>query len=222
MSDTIQAISRALNADIQGINAVSHNVANLNTPGFQGVRAVPDFAASTGLNRHVQLGDGPLKLTQRPLDLALRGNGFFVVQREGQVLLTRAGQFVRAADGRLVTISGDPVMTDGGDLVLPDGELRIDSRGAIWSQDSQIAQLLVVDVADPARLQAAPGGYRYDGGFVEWTGSVQQGATEQSNVDAAEQTLRLIELTRHAESVQRVISIYDRTLDTGINRIGDN
>jgi flagellar basal-body rod protein FlgF len=34
--------------------------------------------------------------------------------------------------------------------------------------------------------------------------------------------LRLVELTRHAESVQRVISIYDRTLETGINRLGDN
>lgn len=222
MSDTIQAISRALNADIQGINAVSHNVANLNTPGFQGVRAVPDFAASTGLNRHVQLGDGPLKLTQRSLDLALRGDGFFVVQRDGQALLTRAGQFARAADGRLVTVSGDLVMTDGGDLMLPDGVLRIDSQGAVWSADAQITRLSIVAVSDPTRLQAVPGGYRYDGELVPWTGSVQQGATEQSNVDAAEQTLRLIELTRHAESVQRVISIYDRTLDTGINRIGDN
>ena len=51
---------------------------------------------------------------------------------------------------------------------------------------------------------------------------MQQGAIEQSNVDAAEETLRLIELSRHAESVQRAISIYDRTLDSGINRIGDN
>jgi flagellar basal-body rod protein FlgF len=222
MGDTIQAISRALNADIQGINAVSHNVANLNTPGFQGVRAVPDFAASTGLHRHVQLADGPLKLTQRPLDLALRGGGFFVVQREGQAVLTRAGQFTRAADGRLVTTSGDPVMTDRGDLILPDGEVRIDSEGAVWSGSEQLARLSIVDVADPARLHAVPGGYRYDGELSAWNGSVQQGAVEQSNVDAAEQTLRLIELTRHAESMQRVMSIYDRTLDVGINRIGDN
>jgi flagellar basal-body rod protein FlgF len=222
MSDTIQAVSRALNADIQGINAVSHNVANLNTPGFQGVRAVPDFAAATGLSQRTELGDGPLKLTQRSLDVALRGSGFFVIQRDGQTLLSRAGNFARAADGRLVTIAGDEVMTDAGVLLLPEGDLRIDGQGVIWSEDKSLAQLSIVSVSDSSRLQSVPGGYRYDGAFVPWTGSVHQGATEQSNVDAAEQTLRLIELTRHAESMQRVISIYDRTLDIGINRIGDN
>lgn len=222
MSDTIQAVSRALNADIQGINAVSHNVANLNTPGFQGVRAVPDFAATTGLSQRTTLGDGPLKLTQRSLDVALRGSGFFVLRRNGEMLLSRAGNFARAADGRLVTVAGDEVMTDAGVLVLPEGDLRIDSKGMIWAEDKPLGQLSIVNVSDSSRLQSVSGGYRYDGTFSSWTGSVHQGATEQSNVDAAEQTLRLIELTRHAESMQRVISIYDRTLDVGINRIGDN
>lgn len=222
MSDLIQAVGRALNADIQGINAVSHNVANLNTPGFQGVRALPDFGGATGLNRQVELGDGPLKQTQRALDLALRGSGFFVVQRDGQTLLTRAGNFTRDADGRLVTALGDAVMTDAGELRLPEGKIGIDSDGVIRIDDERIATLSIVNIADSAKLQPVSGGYRYDGEFAPWNGSVQQGATEQSNVDAAAQTLRLMELTRHAESVQRVISIYDRTLDTGINRIGDN
>lgn len=222
MSDLIQSVGRALSADIQGINAVSHNVANLNTPGFQGVRALPDFAGATGLGRSVELSDGPLKQTQRALDMALRGSGFFVVQRDGQALLTRAGNFSRDADGRLVTAVGDLVMTDAGELRLPEGDVGIDSDGSVRINGNQVATLSIVNVADAGRLQSVSGGYRYDGEFIPWTGSVQQGATEQSNVDAAAQTLRLMELTRHAESVQRVISIYDRTLDTGINRIGDN
>ncbi|HBK46551.1 MAG TPA: flagellar hook-basal body protein [Xanthomonadaceae bacterium] len=222
MSDTIQALARALNVDIQGINAVSHNVANINTPGFQGARAVPDFAATTGLSRQVALGDGPLKPTARTLDLALRGDGFFVLDRAGQPLLTRAGSFVRDAEGYLVARSGDRVMTDAGALLLPEGEVRVDEQGVVWSEDRRLAQLSIMAVADASQLQAVDGGYRYAGNLLAWNGRVQQGAIEQSNVDAAAQTLQLIELTRHAESVQRVVSIYDRTLDVGINRIGDN
>jgi len=221
MSDTIQALTRALNADIQGINAVSHNVANINTPGYQGVRAVADFGASTGLSRQVVLGDGPLKSTDRALDMALRGDGFFVADRGGQALLTRAGSFVRDAQGYLATRGGDRLMSDAGALLLPEGQVRVDENGVVWAEDQRVAQL-TIRTADPAQLHAVEGGYRYSGELGEWAGRVQQGATEQSNVDAAAQTLQLIELTRHAESVQRVVSIYDRTLDVGINRIGDN
>lgn len=222
MSDTIQALTRALDADIQGVNAVSHNVANIGTPGFQRVRMLPDFASATGLRQQVELGDGPLKQTQRTLDVALRGSGFFQIERNGQVLLTRSGAFTRDAEGRLVTMSGDRVVTDTGELLLPQGDLRIDAQGVIWSGEARLAQLSIVNVADASRLESATGGYRYEGEYAPWVGSVQQGATEQSNVDAAGQTLHLIELTRHAESVQRAVSIYDRVLDVGINRIGDN
>jgi flagellar basal body rod protein FlgG len=222
MSDTIQAVSRALNADVQGISTVSHNVANLGTPGFQSARHLPGFAESLGESNQVLLADGPLKQTQRPLDLALRGRGFFSVQQGESVLLTRSGQFSRDADGWLVNAAGDRVLTDAGALQLPDAAVRVDAQGVIWSGDQRLAALNIVDVAHAARLQAVAGGYRYDGDLVDWRGQLTQGAVEQSNVDAAGETLRLIELSRHAESVQRVISIYDRMLDTGINRLGDN
>ncbi|MCW0436693.1 MULTISPECIES: flagellar hook-basal body protein [Xanthomonas] len=222
MSDAINAISRSLNADVEGLNAISRNVANINTPGYQSVRGVPDFATVSGVRGALQLSDGPLKETQRGLDLALRGNGFFVVQDGEQRVLTRSGSFVRSADGMLVTRDGMPVLTDSGPLTLPQGDIRVERDGAVWSGDQSLGRLLLVDVADAGRLVPAAGGYRYDGALQDWNGSVEQGAVEQSNVDAAEQTLQLIELTRHAESVQRVISLYDKVLDVGINRVGDN
>lgn len=226
MSDVIQSVARALSADIQGINTVSHNVANLNTPGFQGVRALPDFGAAAGLHqpdvRAVELADGPLKQTQRPLDLALRGDGFFLIERDGQTLLTRSGRFMRDAEGRVITAHGDRVLADTGALSLPDGPIRIERDGQVLVDGKLLATLSIVDVAEPMKLQPVNGGYRYEGAMRPWSGSLQQGAIEQSNVDAAAETLRLVELTRHAESVQRVISIYDRALETGINRLGDN
>ncbi|MBO7942277.1 hypothetical protein JTP77_041220, partial [Streptomyces sp. S9] len=41
MSDTLQAVARALAADVQQLSAVGHNVANINTPGYRGVRVQP-------------------------------------------------------------------------------------------------------------------------------------------------------------------------------------
>ncbi|WP_349811977.1 flagellar hook basal-body protein [Xanthomonas dyei] len=223
MSDTIQAISRSLNADIQALTAVSQNVANLNTPGYQSVRARSDFAAASGAQAMaVQRGDGALRETGRGLDLALRGNGFFVTQQDGQQRLLRMGSFVRGADGSLQTREGAAVLTDAGVLTLPQSDIRVDEQGAIWDGEALLARLSIVDVAESARLIPSEGGYRYDGATTQWKGTVQQGSVEQSNVDAAGETMQLIELSRHAESVQRVISLYDRAMDTGINRIGDN
>lgn len=222
MSDTIQAISRALSADVEGINAVSHNVANISTPGYQSVRSIPDFAAALGTRNVVQVADGPLTQTGRTFDLALRGPGFFVCEHEGRPLLVRSGSFSRSPTGYLVNANGDPVQTVGGPIEIPEGKLQVGGDGTIRVDEKPLGQLLLVDVSDPAKLVPARGGYLYDGAFKPWSGSVQQGAVEQSNVDAAEQTLRLIELTRHAESMQRAFSIYDKTMDTGINRVGDN
>ena len=80
----------------------------------------------------------------------------------------------------------------------------------------------MVDIEDAAALQAVTGGYRYKGQMTEWQGSLVQGALEQSNVDVADETIRLMETTRHLESIQRAISTYDKVLEVGINRIGDN
>ena len=222
MDDVIRAVGQALSTDVNGINAISHNVANLNTPGYQRIRPAQEFSRSLEPSSRMILGDGPLKQTQRTLDLGMRGQGFFVVKDGNRTLLTRAGNFTRDAEGRLATRFGEIVMTDLGELRLPEGEISIDDAGVIWNGSSRIAALSVVDVADDSRLVPTDGGYEYDGELVAWKGRVLQGAMELSNVDAAEQVLLLMELTRHVESTQRALSIYDRMLDSGINRIGEN
>ena len=224
MPDTLQAISRSLGTDMQTLTEVSRNVANLNTPGYRGVRAVPDFGAATGLRIGIDATEAGLAQTARPLDLALRGDGFFAIQRDGKTLLTRNGAFHLSADGALVTSTGDVVIGNTGPLELPaGGEVRVDGRGELWVNSQSVGQLQIVGVIDPARLQpAGDGAYTYDGASGEWHGAVVQGTLERSNVDAASETIRLMEATRHAESVQHVMSLYDKTLETGINQLGEN
>jgi flagellar basal body rod protein FlgG len=171
----------------------------------------------------VDLKDGPLADTGRSLDLALRGTGFFEVERNGETLLARAGNFRLDNTGALVNANGDQVLGASGALQLASQKVRIDGKGEIFAGDQSLGSLKLVDIADPSRLQALDAGaFRYDGELTEFKGKVQQGALEHANVDAADESIRLMELTRHVESVQRAISIYDKAMDTGINRLGEN
>ena len=229
MSETIQAVSRSLSADIATLNTISHNIANSSTPGFRAERSVPSFqsqlageAGSGEARVAIDQRDGAVSQTGRPLDLALRGEGFFAVARGEQTLLVRAGNFRLDTAGRLVNANGDRVLTDAGELTLESESVRIDAKGQIWSGEQSLGQLKLLNVADPAALVPTDGGFRYDGAFSEWKGTVQQGSMESTNVNVADESIRLMELSRHVESVQRAISIYDKAMDTGINKIGEN
>lgn len=224
MTDVIQNISQSLRADIATLNAISNNIANSGTPGFRAERPVASFQSQLDvLDRQIALDqqDGALTTTGNALDLALRGHGFFQVAHGEGTLLVRAGNFRLDAEGRLVNANGDAVLGTSGVLSLAGTKVRIDTTGEIWDGDKSLGKLSVVDVAEPARLRVVDGGYAYDGEWAEWKGSVLQGAVEHSNVDVAGESIRLMELTRHVESVQHAISIYDQAMDTGINRLGE-
>ena len=178
--------------------------------------------ASGATSLAIDQKDGALSQTGRALDLALRGEGFFSVQRGEQTLLVRAGSFRRDTEGVLVNAAGDKVLGAGGPITLEKDAMRIDSQGRIWDGEQQLGQLQLVAVEDPSRLQPVQGGFLYDGTTADFKGTVQQGAVEHTNVDVAEESIRLMELTRHVESVQRAISIYDKAMDTGVNRLGEN
>lgn len=222
MSDTLQAISRSLSTDVRTLGTISHNVANLNTPGYRAVRAIPEFGSEVGLRTAIDQRDGGLMQTLRTLDVALRGSGFFVIERDGKLLLTRSGSFRVDAEGLLTTAQGEHVLGAAGPVAMPEADVRIDGFGRLWDGTRYLDQLQIVSIADAAGLRpAGNSAYAYTGDQIEWTGSVIQGQLERANVDPADETIRLMETTRHAESVQRAISIYDKVMDVGINQLGD-
>lgn len=223
MDDTVHAIRRSLSADVQALTTISQNAANSHTAGYRSVRVTPDFATQAGLRTALDERDGGLSQTARPLDLALRGTGFFVVERDGRTLLSRSGAFRTDSDGDLVTAAGARVMGQSGAIALPGGALRVDADGQLWVGTQDVGRLRIVDVADAAALREAGDGlYEYEGDLAPWSGSVVQGALERANVDAADEMLRMMETTRHVEAVRRAMSTYDQMMDAGINRLGDN
>lgn len=224
MSDTINAISKNMSQDIQSLNTISQNVANISTPSYKAQRITPSFNQALQkleFNPVMDLREGPIVQTGRELDIAITGKGFFRVEQDNQIILARSGSFKVDSQGRLVTDFGGLVMSDTGPIYLNQGKVKIYSNGDIWQSDQQIGKLNIVNVMDISQLRSTVGGYLYKGELSEGTGSLMQGALEQSNVNAADETIKLMELSRHIESIQRAISTYDKVLDIGINQIGD-
>lgn len=108
-----------MNAQANRLSTVSDNIANSSTTGYK--RASTQFASlvlpssggsynSGGVEtvvRHHISDDGSLRFTTSSTDLALKGNGFFVVNdSSGTPYLTRAGSFVPDAQGNLVNAAG--------------------------------------------------------------------------------------------------------------------
>lgn len=114
----------ALDADTTALSVVGNNLANLNTPGFKAstvyFRDLVTESVGAGLgdtqvgfgtaepNTICEFTQGAIQTSTGPLDAAIQGNGFFVVQNTaGQTMYTRAGNFTTNAAGQLVTTTGE-------------------------------------------------------------------------------------------------------------------
>ena len=224
MSHPIASIASALSHDVDALDAVSQNVANMRTTGYRAERMTPGFLGGADMPAHaLDLADGSLEVTGAPLDLAMRGAGFFVVDAGGQPMLTRNGQFHVAADGTLVDAMGRPVLGQGGPIALSRADVRVSASGEIHDGKDVVDTLQIVAVDDPRTLaEAGDGLYRLVGTPATWNGSVRQGALERSNVDPGAEMVRLMALTRHAQSLQHAVQAYDAAMQNGINHLGDN
>jgi len=224
MSNVVTGIARYLATDVEALDVVSQNVANMRTPGYRAERVAPDFMpAGRGQSLSLDMADGSLAQTGKPLDVAIEGPGFFVVDVNGQEMLTRNGQFHLDSDKQLVDAGGRVVQGESGPIVLSGDNVHIGADGSVVDGDRTVDQLRIFAIDTPDALREAGDGlYTYAGTEADWSGQLHQGAVEQSNVDPGNEMVRLMEITRHAQSVQRAIQAYDQALQTGINHLGDN
>lgn len=202
----------------------ANNLANATTPGFKAERVFSELVngrvvtASAALD----LRPGPLTATERPLDVALEGAGWFVVKADGGERLTRGGSWQLDSERRLVDASGNPILLESGTPALPPGDIRIDERGAVMVDGQQIGRLRIERPADGAMLFHEQGALlRSDRGTVPLEGGVvKQGYLEDSNVNVLDSMVEMIEIQRSFASVQRTLTVMDATMDTAVNRLG--
>ncbi len=97
------------------------------------------------------LNPGPVNYTGNPLDIAIEGRGYFVVETEEGIFYTRNGAFQLDSSGQLVTSSGAAVLNDGNDpIVFAPGETQINITrdGTISTENGTIGRFRLVEFVD--------------------------------------------------------------------------
>lgn len=242
MIDALSATEGGMLNDVQRMHVISHNLANVTTSGFKKERIVAhgfaDYLNVSGTDNNRRLAEvpvpglkvytdyssGTLHYTGNPLDVAVAGDGFFVVQTPTGEAYTRQGTFHIDSSGRLVTAEGLPVLGQGGAIRLTNMNPTIDSQGVVHDGATIAGQLQVVSVVNPETLKDIGTGLfapSVDTSLdTNSSVGVRQGYTEASNVVSMNQMVKLIDTVRHFESSQRVLRSYDNMLDKAINVLG--
>lgn len=238
------------------MDTMTNNLANVTTVGFKkegttsqsfdDILTVKIKDASVGTSNVTRIGidnpgvkigenyvdytQGSFRLTENTYDLALSGDGFFVVEfqnkaGETSMKYTRAGNFTLNKDGYLTTEEGDYVLDTINRRIkldtLKDSEIRQD--GTIEQNGAEVARIKVVDFADYNYLQ------RYGETYFEPIEGAEEinadadvisGYLEMSNVQSVQEMVNLITITRQYESNQKIIQTYDDTMDVAVNQLG--
>ncbi|MEC3861632.1 flagellar hook-basal body complex protein [Mesobacterium sp. TK19101] len=197
------------------MRVIANNIANSATTGYRQegllfsefvVRSGRDDSVSMAAARihNTSLRQGALERTGAPFDMAIEGDGYFLVETPLGQRLTRAGAFSTDANGDLVTPEGYRVLDAGGAPIFipPDAQDFAMARdGTLSAGDRLLGQVGVVHPVAPEDLQREDGVmFRADAGFDPIPDpTVLQGFLESSNVDAVGQMARMIEVQRAYE-----------------------
>jgi flagellar basal-body rod protein FlgG len=213
------------------LDAVSNDIANVNTAGYKKVRVgfrdliyqtdgptgvrTGAGAALTELGRGSE--QGSLQQTGNPFDVAIQGPGYFQVRRaDGQTVLTRNGSFSVDGRGRLTNSNGE-LMVPG--ITVPAGadpsKVSIASDGTVTSGARRIGQIQVFNVPAPNGL--APAG---DNNYLPTAASgavrriarptITQGTLEGSNVDLADSMVDMMDSQRSYQMASKAIQMQDK------------
>jgi flagellar basal-body rod protein FlgG len=236
------------------VDVIANNLANVNTTGFkrsrvnfedvlsvtlQGEKIVNYQATETvapiQVGKGVRVsavvrinGQGTPETTDRPLDLAIEGDGFFQVQRpDGSIAYTRDGSLTLSDSGALVT--GDGYLVQPGVIVPADATgITVSANGIVSvttgtnSKPMEVGRIELARFLNPSALAAigenqfsettASGqpymGFPQEDGF----GRISQGALESSNVEIVQEMTDMIAAQRAYEINARAVQAGDEIM----------
>jgi flagellar basal-body rod protein FlgF len=227
---TIAAAS-GMRSRMESLDMLANNLANAETSGYKADREFynlfvgPDADAIDPAtlplieNNWTDHSQGVLKATGSQLDFALDGKGFFTAQSPTGPVYTRAGSFHFNAAGALVTADNYPVLgVDGKPLKIdPAQPVEVQADGSITQTGQSAGKFEVVDF-DSARELVKRGSTYFTPANATVkprvaAAAVRQGAVEASNVGSAESAVRLVNVMRQFEMLQKTMQI-----GAGMNR----
>jgi flagellar basal-body rod protein FlgF len=232
------------------LDVVANNIANVNTVGYKADGALfeeflmpgaheDNFVGSDRRLSYVQdrgtfrnFAQGAPEQTKNPLDVAVDGSGFLVVQTPAGERYTRDGGLQLNSQGQLVTVAGNTVLGTGGPIVFQptDHDINITPDGTITvvegngRTDSVRGKLRLVSFPDAQQLlkeglnlyTAGEGAAQPDTKSV-----VRQGFTEKSNVNSVAEMSRMIEVTRAYTQISTLLQQQSELQKTAIQQLAD-
>ena len=226
MSNSIFIALSRQSALERNLDITANNLANVNTPAYKAERLVfreflvdtqtraPGLSYVQDVGQYTVLDEGPLRQTGNPLDVAISGDGYFVVGTDLGDRYTRHGRFQLDENGTLITGSGEPIQGEAGPITIPPGEteITISGDGIISGRDGQLGRLRVVRFDNPEDLRRAADGLltAQEAPVDVAQPRVVQGSLEDSNVKAVLELTNMMRISRSHQSVRRFLDQEDR------------
>lgn len=220
---------------LREMQVVANNIANAATVGYRQeglifsefvkrTEGAPSLSMAQGNVRMTSTLQGPLTPTGGTLDLAIEGDGFFLIETPAGERLTRAGNFTLSAQGDLVTPDGFRVLDAGGAPVFvpPDAtSIGLSPDGTLSDNGRPLAQIGLVRPIDSFDMVREDGVmFRTDGGFEPAEDTrVLQGFLEGANVDPISQIARMIEVQRAYEMGQSFLDSENERVMTALDSL---
>ncbi len=205
----------------------ANNIANASSDAFKAdllFAALPPGQDAPVPVRALDLRHGLVRDTGRPLDLALDGDGFLVVQTARGERLTRGGSLHLDPAGRLVDGHGDPLLGVEGPIVIQGDRFEVDADGTVLVDGTPAGRLRLVAVERPADLLKEG-----EGRFVPPAATrpvepgqlrVRQGAIEDANVDPLVAMVELVAIQRAYAANLDALRAMDSVLATVASEVG--
>ena len=213
------------------MDVIATNMANLETAGFKSENMIfSEVMEQTQAGEFLSLvhdvafvrdlEEGPLTGTQSPLDLAIHGDGYFVIDTPDGERYTRHGVFQLNDEGTMVTTDGHPVLGSGGaPITFPPAvsNIVITRDGTISADAQAIGQIKLVRFEDQQALTKVGSGL-YDAEaqtpLAAGDAEVLQGMVEGSNVKGVVEMTRMIDTVRSYQAAAKLADTeHQRILD---------
>lgn len=242
-SVSTNAAVRGMLYQMDRLEAVTDNLANSAVPGYKktvsaqgafdalvkkaSVPHRPDTGYSQAAQRVVDFTPGPLRASDNPLDFAVNGEGFFVVEQGERTYYTRSGRFQLDLDGQVVTPGGFVVQGQGGPLTLPTdidlSQLTVDMDGTLRIDERELGSIRLAGFSDPSVLnRVGPALFAAPADIEPQTpenARVTNRAVEGANTSIYEEMAELIGTTRSFEISQRMLRQLDQTTGETIRQL---
>jgi flagellar basal body rod protein FlgG len=223
MSDSTAQVSASLDALTREFDIIAHNMANVSTAGFKRrcnsfTQALEAQSGQSGQGEPPHLFDfsqGNLVPTGRTLDLALHGNGFFVLESPAGPPYTSPGPSRPTPNGQVVDAAGRLLAGVAGPLIVPStvdpSDIRVNDQGVVSTQGTPIGELRIVDFPDQMdQLMPAGGNCFRVPEEIRPTditdATVRQGFKESSNVRLVDEMVNMILVSRMYEANMKFVN----------------